>query len=76
MLEVLNIPFGIIALRLEEYTVSHYPMSHPYNDEYLSAFVFFAMVFLQALLNTIVFLLAKKLWSKEKVRTALRHIPH
>lgn len=76
VLEILNIPFGIIALRLEEYAVSNYPMSHPYNDEFLGAFIFFATVFLQAFLYTIVFLLAKKLWRNEKVRTVLRHIPH
>jgi hypothetical protein len=31
---------------------------------------------LQAALYTAVFLLAKSLWNHEKVRAALRHIPH
>ena len=70
---VLNIPFGIIALRLEQ-TVP--PMTDSPQVESLTIPVFFTMVLLQALLYTIVFLFAKKLWSKEKVRTALRHIPH
>lgn len=76
VLEAQNIPVGIIALRLEEHAESHYPMMHPYNNEFLIAFAFFAMVFLQALLYTIVFLLVKKLRNNEKVRTVLRHIPH
>ncbi len=71
--EILNIPFGIIALRLER-TVP--PMADTPLAEILAPPIFFAMVFLQAFLYTAVFLLAKYLWSKDKVRIALRRIPH
>jgi len=73
VLEVLNIPFGIIALRLEQ---TDPPMTDTPEVEILTIPVFFAMVFLQAILYTIVFMLAKKLWKNEKVRAVLRHIPH
>ncbi len=71
--EMLNVPFGIIALRLER-TVP--PMTDTPIAEVLAPPVFFIMVFLQALLYTAVFLLAKYLLSKDKVRIALRRIPH
>jgi ABC-type Na+ efflux pump permease subunit len=73
VLEVLNVPFGIIALRLEQ-TVP--PMTDTPQIEILTVPVFLAMVFLQALLYTGILFAAKKLLSKEKVRTALRRIPH
>ena len=73
LLEVLNVPFGIIALRLEQ-TVP--PMTDTSQLEILTIPVFLAMVFFQALLYTTIFFLAKKLLSKEKVRTVLRHIPY
>jgi hypothetical protein len=71
--EVLNVPFGIIALRLEQ-TVP--PMTDNPQVEILTIPVFLTMVFLQALLYTVIFFAAKKLLSKEKVRTALRRIPY
>ena len=73
VLEALNIPFGIIAFRLEK-TVP--PMTDTPPQESLALIVFLPVVFLQALLYTFVFLLAKYLWNKEKVRTAIRHVPH
>ena len=73
MLAALNIPFGIIALRLE-HTVP--PMTDTPQAELLTIPVFVAMVFLQALLYTGIYLLAKKLWHKKNVRTAMRRIPH
>lgn len=73
VLQVLNIPFGIIAIRLEQ-TVP--PMTDTPQLEILTIPVFIGMVFLQALLYTAVFLLAKKLWKNQKIKTAIRHIPH
>lgn len=73
VLAALNIPFGIIALRLEQ-TVP--PMADTPRAEFLTIPIFVAMVFLQALLYTGAYLFAKKLWRRKNVRTALRHILH
>lgn len=70
--EILNVPFGIIVLKFEA-TIP--PLTDTPKLESLTILVFLAMVFLQALLYAIVFLLARKLLNKKKVRTVLRHIP-
>jgi len=63
-LEALNVPFGIIADNLEKYAVSQLPGSHFYNNEYFHMIVFIAMVFLQALLYSVIFWYGRTLWKK------------
>jgi len=66
-LKALNVPFGIIAVHLEEYAVSNLPMTHLFNNEYLLMVLFIAMVFLQALFYSVIFWYGRKLWKKIKV---------
>ncbi len=66
-LKVLNIPFGIIAIRGEKYAGAYLPTTHLYNDEYMQIILFIAMVFLQALLYSVIFWYRRILWKKIKV---------
>ncbi len=69
LFDALNIPFGILANNLEEYASSQLPGSHLYNNEYFHMIMFVSMVFLQALLFSVIFWYGRIFWRKIRLWT-------